>query len=95
MKSIIAALVLLFLVLQYQLWFAKGSLMSAWHMRRDIQAQQLANNKLKNRNDQLKVDIKDLKHGKHALEERARNDLGMVKKNETFYQVVKSDRESK
>ncbi len=90
MKPIIAALVVLFFVLQYQLWFAKGSLFSATHMQKDIAKQRFVNAELKKRNDRLKADVKDLKHGRHALEEHARRDLGMVKKDETFYQVVNS-----
>lgn len=90
MKPIIAALVVLFFVLQYQLWFAKGSLFSATHMQNNIVKQRVVNAGLKKRNDRLKADVKDLKHGKYALEERARRDLGMVEKDEIFYQVVNS-----
>lgn len=89
MKVIIAALAFLFLALQYQLWFAKGSLMSAWRLKKDIAKQTTVNVDLQKRNDRLKADIKDLKKGKQALEGHARDDLGMIKKNETFYQVVK------
>lgn len=89
MKSIIAGLGILFFLLQYQLWFANGSLFSALHRHRDIQKQIEINATLKKRNDRLKMDIQDLKHDEHALEEHARSDLGMIKKDETFYQVVK------
>jgi len=89
MKLIIIALALLFLLLQYELWFANGGLVSAWHLKHSVSQQQQANQKLKQRNQVLKADIKDLKSGNEAIEERARNDMGMVKKNETLYQVVK------
>lgn len=91
MKSIIAALVVLFLVLQYQLWFASGGLLSAWSAKEEIEKQKIINARYEKRNKHLEINIKALKHGKDALEEHARNDLGMVKKDETFYQVVKSD----
>jgi len=90
MKSIIAALIVLFCVLQYQLWFASGGLVSAWKVRHQIEKQKRVNVQYAKRNHQIESDVKALKHGNHALEERARNDLGMVKKNEIFYQVVKS-----
>ena len=92
MKSIIAALVLLFLLLQYQLWFASGGLISAWKRRHEIEKQKVVNLHDKERNEQMKKDIKALKKDHHALEEHARNDLGMVKKDETFYQVIKHDK---
>ena len=89
MKPIIIALIALLLLLQYELWFANGSLLTAWHLKRSVAEQQKANKKLKHRNTVLSGDIKDLKSGKKAVEERARNELGMVKKDEIFYQVVK------
>lgn len=95
MKSIITGLTILFFILQYQLWFAQGSLISAHTMRQNIEKQKVINAAIKKRNDRLKADIKDLKYGKHALEERARNDLGMIKKDETLYQVVKDGRDQK
>ena len=90
MKSITVALVILFLVLQYQLWFASGGLISAWHTKSVIKKQKIIDAKYETRNKQLEANIDALKHGKNALEERARHDLGMIKKDETFYQVVKS-----
>jgi len=91
MKPIIIALAALLLLLQYELWFAHGSLLTAWHLKRNVAEQQTVNKKLEIRNTALSTDIKDLKSGKKAVEERARNDLGMVKKDETFYQVVKPE----
>ena len=94
MKAIITGLAVLFLVLQYQLWFAKGSLLSAWKMQQTIEKQTTENDAAKKRNNRLKTDINDLKQDKHALEARARNDLGMIKKDETFYQVVTHENDS-
>jgi cell division protein FtsB len=89
MKSIIVALVLLLIILQYELWFAKGGLFSARNLNHSVALQQTVNAKLKKRNAALSADIKDLRSGKKSVEERARNDLGMIKKGETFYQVIK------
>ena len=91
MKAIITGLAILFVVLQYQLWFANGSLLSAWKMQRTIEKRAVENATLEKRNDRLKMDIQDLKHGQRSLEESARSDLGMIKKDETFYQVVKRE----
>lgn len=91
MRLMIIALVMLFVWLQYEFWFAKGSVISAWKLRDHISTQQQANDQLKQRSDAIRADITDLKSGNKAIEERARTELGMVKKGETFYQVVKHD----
>lgn len=89
MRLVIVALVMLFIWLQYEFWFAKGSVISAWKLTDHIATQQAQNDQLKQRNDAIRADITDLKSGNKAIEERARSELGMVKKGETFYQVVK------
>lgn len=94
MKPVIIGLVVLFLALQYQLWCARGGLFSASDLKKAIARQSEVNLTLKERNDRLKMNIKNLKQGKYSLEEHARNELGMVKQGETFYQVVKSDNRS-
>lgn len=91
MRVIIVTLVLLLGVLQYQLWISKSGFFSTIHARRAIALQQATNEKIAKRNNQLKVGIADLKQGKQAIEARARNELGMVKKDEVFYQVVRSE----
>lgn len=78
----------LFLILQYQLWFSKGGVFTARALEKTIAIQEQQNAALKKRNDALQADINDLKSGDEAAAERARNELGLVKKNETFYQVV-------
>jgi cell division protein FtsB len=91
MRLIIIAMVALFVLLQYEFWFAKGSVISAWKLKDHISTQQAKNDQLKQRNDAIRADIVDLKSGNKAIEERARSELGMVKKGETFYQIVKHD----
>lgn len=89
MRSIVGILIVLFIVLQYQLWLATGGIMSVYHLNKNINQQILKNKAFANRNAMLAADIDDLKNGNKAIEEHARNDLGMIKKGEVFYQVVK------
>jgi len=88
MKAIIAALVILFVLLQFNLWFGEGSVKDVWAMDDAIAVQTQKNAQLKERNQTLFAEVDDLKQGLEAVEERARYDLGMIKKGETFYQVV-------
>lgn len=81
-------LILLLLFLQYRLWFGNGSLPDMWQLHREIEAQREENVGLRERNDALNAEVLDLQQGKDALEERAREDLGMVRPGETFYQIV-------
>jgi cell division protein FtsB len=90
--------VLLFTVLifmQYRLWFQSGGVLDMLKMKNALVAQKETNERLKKNNDELVFQIQRLQNSKDAAEARARNELGMVKKNETFYQVVKSPNESK
>ncbi len=88
MRLIIITLVVLFLLLQYEFWFTKGSVLTAWKLSDRIAVQQDKNKVLDERNHALQADIVDLKQGNQAIEERARSELGMVKKSESFYQIV-------
>jgi cell division protein FtsB len=88
MRPLAIILLLIILVLQYQLWFGEGSLVKVWQLRREIATQQAQNQSLKERNDALAGEVRDLKQGVEAVEERARTELGMIKDGETFYQVV-------
>ena len=75
-------------VLQYTLWIGPGGMTSVWQLKKQLVEQQAENDKLKDRNDVLLAEIKDLKQGHSAIEERAPNDLRMIKKDETFYQII-------
>ena len=88
MKALALVLAGVLLALQYPLWIGKGSWMRVWELDRSLEQQRLANTKLKARNDAIDADVKDLKQGMEAVEERARLELGMIKKDEVFYQVV-------
>lgn len=86
----IFGLILLVIIgmLQYRLWFGKNSI-ADYRQRQLVVERQLAeNHKLKQRNQLLYADIDDLKIGLEAVEERARNELGMIRKGETFYRIV-------
>lgn len=88
MRIIAIILALLFLVLQYDLWFGEGSLGTVWQLKEEIVEQEKENKKINERNEALVAEVYDLKKGDAAIEERARNDLGMIKKGETYIQVV-------
>ncbi len=88
MKVVIAILLVIILMLQYDLWFGEGSLVTVWKLEKTIEAQKLENQKLEERNSALAGEVLDLKKGKQAVEERARSELGMIKKGETFIQLV-------
>jgi cell division protein FtsB len=86
---ILAALVL---ALQYPLWLGKGSWTRVWELDRQLAEQRATNARSKARNDALDADVRDLKEGSEALEERARFELGLIRKGEVFYQVVQGKR---
>jgi len=87
MKWVIIFLVLLFVVMQYKLWVGEGSLIEVQRLNKAIDVQQTEFQSLKTRNEKLEAEVRDLKTGLAAVEERARAELGMIKKGETFYQV--------
>ena len=80
MRIVIILLVGVLAALQYRLWFGKNSLPDYWRLQQEVQHQRKANDNLARRNEVLYADIKDLREGEDALEERARNELGMIKK---------------
>lgn len=88
MKYLAAALLVLLVVLQYRLWLGEGGMREVHSLRAEIDAQRDENQQLKERNRTLAAEVQDLKKGTVAIEERARTDLGMVGRGETFYQVV-------
>lgn len=87
-KFLSYALAALLLALQYPLWIGKGGWLRVWELDRQLAQQREGNARLKARNDALDAEVRDLKQGMEALEERARHELGMIRKDEVFYQVV-------
>jgi cell division protein FtsB len=80
-------LVALIALLQYPLWLGKGGWLRVWDMERQLSAQREVNHKLEQRNAGLDAEVRDLKSGFEAIEERARFELGLIKEGEVFVQV--------
>ncbi len=88
MKLIVFILIMLLLGLQYRLWIGDGGIAEIWVLKGKIIEQQQNNEFLQLRNKLLKAEVTDLKKGLAAIEERARMNLGMIKKGETFYRLI-------
>src|SRR5690349_22079200 len=88
MKWFAAALGIVVLLLQYRLWMSHEGVQELARLEKAVDDQRTENEGLVNRNARLAAEVRDLKKGVTALEERARSDLGMIGGNETFYQVV-------
>ena len=88
MKIFVGILFVLLIVLQYNLWFGTGSITSIIQLKHQITEQKTLNASLEQRNQVLVAEVQDLKSGQAAIEDHARDDLGMVKPGETFYQLV-------
>ena len=88
MKALTLIFVILIALLQYPLWLGKGSWLRVWNVSQQISTQKEKNKALKQRNETLSAEVRDLKQGNAAIEERARSELGMIKEDEVFYQVI-------
>lgn len=88
-KLLLSILVLLLLVLQYKLWFDAGGIKNSIQLKKQLAQQQQENTVLKQHNDELSHQVNYMQANPDAIESRARRELGMIKKNETFYQVMK------
>lgn len=88
MKALLVILVLIFGYLQYKLWVAEGRIQDTWSLEQRIDALQTENKKLQVRNSSLQAEVDNLKSGQDVIEEKARRELGLVGKDETFFQYV-------
>ena len=88
MKLLTLALIALIVLLQHPLWLGKGGWLRVWDVDQQVRAQRDANQKLGLRNTALDAEVRDLKQGLDAIEERARSELGMIKRDEMFFQVL-------
>ena len=88
MRLLALALATMIALLQYPLWLGKGSWLRVWEVDQQLRAQRDANQKLQTRNNALDAEVRDLKQGLEAIEERARNELGMIKQDEIFFQLT-------
>lgn len=88
MKKVVLALVALTIMLQYRLWFGDGNLLALHRMQGRIETLRTEVEKRQQRNAALEAEVRDLKLGSDAIEEQARYDLGMIRRGETFVQVI-------
>jgi len=88
MRILGAIFVALIVLIQYPLWLGKGGWLRAWEVERQVDAQKAKNRQLEARNASLAAEVRDLKTGTEAIEERARHELGMLRPDEIFYQYV-------
>jgi cell division protein FtsB len=88
LKALTLIFVILIALLQYPLWLGKGSWLRVWNVNRQIAEQKEQNKSFKQRNETLNAEVRDLKQANAAIEERARSELGMIKDDEVFYQVI-------
>src|SRR4051812_38023417 len=89
MKILSFVLAALLVAIQYPLWLGKGGWLRVWDLDRQVTAHKDSNTKLQTRNQGLDAEVRDLKQGMDAIEERARYELGMIKQDEVFYQLLK------
>ena len=92
MKWLIALLLVVLLVLQYRLWVGEGSFAEVVSLKREIAGQERELRRLTARNRALQAEVDSLKQDLEAVEERARSDLGMIRDNEVFFQVLDETR---
>lgn len=88
MRTITVILFIFLVLLQYRLWFGKNSVPDYLSLEQEVVRQKADNEKLHQRNKLLYADTDDLKSGIEAIEERARNELGMIKDGETFFRII-------
>jgi cell division protein FtsB len=91
MKILITLLILVLIGLQYKLWFGDGSLSEVVQLSQELEIQKQKLQELEQRNKILEAQVLDLQNGLDAFEEKARNDLGMIKQGETFIQLIPED----
>ncbi len=89
MRPLIVLLLVVLAMLQFKLWLSEGGERKVWRLDKELAQRTAENHRLAERNAELAAEVKDLKTGLAAAEERARNELGLVKPDESFYEVVK------
>lgn len=89
MRWVTVVLAVLVLLIQADLWFGRGSLPQVWRLQRDLAAQQQTNERARERNARVTAEVTDLREGLEMVEDKARNELGMIKPDEVLVQVSK------
>lgn len=87
-KVLIVILILLIIQLQYRLWFGDGNIQQVKKYQQRLDDLRQASHLKKERNEKLYAEVVDLRKEEEAIEERARYDLGMIKEDETFLQII-------
>jgi cell division protein FtsB len=87
LRALAAIFAVLILALQYPIWLGKGGWLRVRELDRQVEAQKKVNAGLVTRNAALDADVRDLKQGYEAIEERARSELGMIRNDEVFFQL--------
>lgn len=90
MRKLTVVFVVLIVLLQYPLWLGKGGWLRVWQYSQQIETHEKRNEYYRQRNETLRAEVRDLKQGQSAIEERARSELGLVKQDEVFYQVIQN-----
>ena len=90
-RLIVIGLTVLLILNQYPLWLGKGSWLRVWDLSRQLDSALVKEQELRERNAKLASEVQDLKEGTGALEERARYELGLIKDNETFVQILEGE----
>lgn len=88
MRALIAVLLVVLVALQLKMWFGEGGYRDVQRLAQRVEEQARENDLLEQRNRELRAEVEDLRQGLEAIEERARSELGLIKENEEFYQVV-------
>ena len=92
MRVLLVILILLLVLLQYKLWIGEGGYREVQSLKQRVAEQTREKATLEQRNAELRAEVEDLRSGLEAIEERARNELGLIKEGEEFFQVIESDR---
>lgn len=88
MRYFLLTLIALIALVQWVLWFGNDGIIDLWESRQNLYASRMENSELERRNNELKAEVVDLQTGLQAVEERARSELGLVKQDETFIQII-------
>ena len=91
MKIIALVLLLLLIWLQYKIWLQDGGIPEVIQLQEEVEEVKTEVEKLQERNSSLDAEVKDLKKGLDAIEERARSEMGMIKEGEVYYQVIEPE----
>jgi cell division protein FtsB len=95
MRALLAILFLILILLQVKMWFGEGGFSDVARLEQRVEEQAQENEALAQRNRELQAEVEDLRQGLGAVEERARSELGMIKEDEEFYQVVPDEKRKK